>query len=196
MEHKNIKKQAEKTPVKMLLWIPVYLLDVLLVIIVQCLFIHTIPGPVTEKTLLEQDFFRNCKILDYSIGHGDGWWAAGATFQILYQTEEGTQKVVRLDTNRAVERFGIIERTAQNVPEQSGPVTVKVPSLLGYIELTIENNKFVQHQFLFWTRNQSTATWELILWGFFLQGIEAFFLVFVKRRVSLKSKSEKGGKKA
>lgn len=125
-----------------ILWlIPFYLVNFALVIFLQCVFIHTEDGPLNVETVKEVEFFENVEILDVYNWRDKAALGLGGVEPafVLYQTEENETKLVRIEWNPFVFRYGIIEDTVQTVAPVVGETTVTMKIVAGEQNVTIQD---------------------------------------------------------
>lgn len=137
------KNNNQKFPFYILWLIPFYLINFVLVIFLQCVFIHTEEGPLNEETVKEVTFFKDAEILDVDNMREEAALGTGVLFPafVLYQTEENETKLVRIEWNPFVFRYGIIEGTVQTVTPKVGETTVTMKILAGEQNITIQDGK-------------------------------------------------------
>lgn len=125
-----------------ILWlIPFYLVNFALVIFLQCVFIHTEDGPLNEETVKEVEFFENTEILDIDNMIDEAQLGLGASVPgfVLYQTNESEIKIVRIDWNPFVFRYGVVEDTVQTVSPATGETEVTMEILTGEYKVTVQD---------------------------------------------------------
>lgn len=138
MEEKK-KKRALGGPVLGLVLLVAVVVDIFVAIGLQCLFVHTIPAPLTESRLAEQRYFEGCEILDIAgsmpvnskKGQSTPNW-------VLYRDQDGQLKVVRIRWNLFVGRYRIDGFSATDVP-QGDSCVVTMGDFLGKNEITVKD---------------------------------------------------------
>lgn len=133
MENKENKGKRSYTP---LIWLGMYLVNLILVLVFQALFVYNIPLPEAETAdgypdFSQVEFFRGSEILDIA-GTSD-------EYHILYRDEGGT-KLVKLEGNLYFRRFDIKESTVTEIPGQSGEQIIELPNFLGKDTVTITDS--------------------------------------------------------
>ncbi len=153
MEEKK-KKRALGGPLLGLVLLVAVVVDIFVAIGLQCLFVHTIPAPLTQSRLAEQSYFEGCEILDIAGSMPvDSKKGQSTPNWVLYRDEEGQLKLVRIRWNLFVGRYRIDGFSATDVP-QGDSCVVTMRDFLGKNEITVnEQCDIVQ------TRIQG-ATWQ------------------------------------
>lgn len=119
-----------------------YLLNLLLVLAYQGLFVHTLPGPENENEngmpdFSSIDFFADCEILDTE--------GSNLEYYILYKTPAGDVKIVELERNLYFDRYTIIEDSMEAVPAASGTQLLEKPNFMGTDEIAIANQTDIEY---------------------------------------------------
>ena len=138
MEEKK-KKRALGGPLLGLVLLAAIVADIFVAIGLQCLFVHTIPAPLTESRLAEQSYFEGCEILDIAgsmpvsskKGQSTPNW-------VLYRDQDGQLKVVRIRWNLFVGRYRIDGFSATDLP-QGDSCVVTMRDFLGKNEITVKD---------------------------------------------------------
>lgn len=103
------KTAKEKRPWHILIWLILYLVNLLAALAFQYFFIHTYSAPLTAESLGSISYFNGCEILDISgegvpdnslIGKSSPDW-------ILYKNQAGETHAVRIEWNLYMPRFRI-----------------------------------------------------------------------------------------
>lgn len=103
------KTAKEKRPWHILIWLILYLVNLLAALAFQYFFIHTYSAPLTAESLGSISYFNGCEILDISgegvpdnslIGKSSPDW-------ILYKNQAGETRAVRIEWNLYMPRFRI-----------------------------------------------------------------------------------------
>ena len=101
------KTAKEKRPWHILIWLILYLVNLLAALAFQYFFIHTYSAPLTAESLGSISYFNGCEILDISgegvpdnslIGKSSPDW-------ILYKNQAGETHAVRIEWNLYMPRF-------------------------------------------------------------------------------------------
>lgn len=112
----------------------VYWLNLVLILVYQGLFVHTIPASeygdkYAGPDLRDVAFFADCEILDME--------SCDPECYILYKTPAGDVKIAELERNFYFNRYTIKKNRTQTVPAGSGTQILENPNLLGTDEITI-----------------------------------------------------------
>ena len=128
------KTAKEKRPWHILIWLILYLVNLLAALAFQYFFIHTYSAPLTAESLGSISYFNGCEILDISgegvpdnslIGKSSPDW-------ILYKNQAGETHAVRIEWNLYMPRF----RTEESY-------TFSMRDFLGKNEVTVENQEAI-----------------------------------------------------
>lgn len=119
-----------------------YLLNLILVLAYQGLFVHTIPGPEYENEngmpdFSNIDFFADCEILDTE--------GSNLECYILYKTPAGDVEIVELERNLFFDRYTIIEDSMETVPAVSGTQILEKPNFMGTDEIAIMDQTDIEY---------------------------------------------------
>ena len=107
------KTAKEKRPWHILIWLILYLVNLLAALAFQYFFFHTYSAPLTAESLGSISYFNGCEILDISgegvpdnslIGKSSPDW-------ILYKNQAGETHAVRIEWNLYMPRFRIEKKT-------------------------------------------------------------------------------------
>lgn len=134
-------KNNQRFPFYILWLFPLYLVNFVLVIFLQCVFIHTEDGPLNEETIKEVEFFENVEILDIDNMTNEAQLGLGASIPgfVLYQTKESEIKIVGIEWNPFVFRYGVVEDTVQTVAPVTGETEVTMKILTGKHKVTVQD---------------------------------------------------------
>lgn len=130
MEPKENKGKRSYAP---LLWLALYIVNLLLVLGYQAVFVHNIPIPADNAEgypdFSQVEFFAGCEILD-----------TGGTpdeYHVLYRDADGVTRVVRLEGNLYLDRVGVIASTVTEIPAGSEEYVYEEPNFLGKNIITV-----------------------------------------------------------
>ena len=129
-----------------LFWLLLYLFNLGLVILFQCLFVHTVPAPLNANTLEGLPYFHGCKILDFTSTPGNNADRIGKAEPdfVLYQTASGETNIVRLEWNLYTPCFRIEKGTEQSIPTGTEDYKVTMKDFLGKNEVVVaDQNKII-----------------------------------------------------
>ena len=161
------------------LWVPVIFLNIALVVLIQVLFFHTIPGPLTADKIVDDPYFEGCTFISMSAEQLDGPIGTGRCGYVLFEDPQGQRKMTRYDCNRVFNRWGRAPFSTRKVEGD----TVNMFSFLGYDQISIrESGGLGMIRPFFWPRSQKTSMYELVISGLILQGLEAWGLHLLRKR--------------
>lgn len=120
----------------------VYLLNLVLVLVFQGLFVYTIPALEETDGRAEPDlsnaaFFADCEILDIE--------SCDSAYYVLYKTLAGEVKLVKLERNLYFDRYTIRKRSIETVPAISGTQVLKKIYLVEIDEIGIVNQTDIEY---------------------------------------------------
>ena len=138
------KTAKEKRPWLILIWLILYLVNLLAALAFQYFFIHTYSAPLTAESLGSISYFNGCEILDISgegvpdnslIGKSSPDW-------ILYKNQAGETHAVRIEWNLYMPRFRIEKNSNTLIPNEES-YTFSMRDFLGKNEVTVENQEAI-----------------------------------------------------
>ena len=138
------KTAKEKRPWHILIWLILYLVNLLAALAFQYFFIHTYSAPLTAESLGSISYFNGCEILDISgegvpdnslIGKSSPDW-------ILYKNQAGETHAVRIEWNLYMPRFRIEKNSNTLIPNEES-YTFSMRDFLGKNEVTVENQEAI-----------------------------------------------------
>lgn len=137
------KNNNQRFPFYILWLIPFYLVNFALVIFLQCVFIHTEDGPLNEETVKKLEFFENTEILDIDNMIDEAQLGLGASDPgfVLYQTNESEIKIVCIEWNPFVFRYGVVEDSVQTVAPITGETEVTMEILTREHKVTVQDGR-------------------------------------------------------
>lgn len=119
-----------------------YLLNLVLVLAYQGLFVHTIPAPEAENEnglpdFSSMEFFADCEILDTE--------GSKLEYYILYKTPAGDVEIVELERNFLFDRYTVKEDSIEAVPAGSGTQILEKPNFMGTDEIAIASQADIEY---------------------------------------------------
>lgn len=140
MNRENNQKN-QRFPWYILWMIPLYILNFVLIIVFQCVFVHTQSGPLEESALYNLEHFENSEILDiYNMVEGAGWGTQSVDPAfVLYKTNANETKIVRIEWNPYVFRYGVEKETVKTVSQEKGEVDIVIKNLFGKNTATVKD---------------------------------------------------------
>ena len=138
------KTAKEKRPWHILIWLILYLVNLLAALAFQYFFIHTYSAPLTAESLGSISYFNGCEILDISgegvpdnslIGKSSPDW-------ILYKNQAGETHAVRIEWNLYMPRFRIEKNSNTLIPNEES-YTFSMRDFLEKNEVTVENQEAI-----------------------------------------------------
>ncbi len=183
-----MKKEQEtkvKRPWYILVWLVLYLVNLILVIAFQYFFIHTYSAPLTAEHLTQIPYFSGCKILDIAgtlpdesslKGKSDPNW-------ILYEDNTGVVRAVRAEWNLYVPRFRIEKSSDTLIADEDKSYTFSARDFLGTNKVVVENrNVIASFESAGAYRQQSYIQTAHILTAFALLLLEGALMLCVEKR--------------
>lgn len=134
------KTAKEKRPWHILIWLILYLANLLAALAFQYFFIHTYSAPLTAESLGSISYFNGCEILDISgegvpdnslIGKSSPDW-------ILYKNQAGETRAVRIEWNLYMPRFRIEKNSDTLIPNGEESYTFSMRDFLGKTKLLLK----------------------------------------------------------
>lgn len=118
-----------------------FLVNLVLVVAIQCAFFHTNSAPLTADRLEQLPYFQGCKILDIRGTEVDADALRGKADPnwILFADSKGNVVSVRVEWNLYVPRFRIQEETAHHIPMDAQRYSFVEKDFLGENEIVVEN---------------------------------------------------------
>ena len=120
------KTAKEKRPWHILIWLILYLVNLLAALAFQYFFIHTYSAPLTAESLGSISYFNGCEILDIS---GEG-------------VPDVKTHDVRIEWNLYMPRFRIEKNSNTLIPNEES-YTFSMRDFLGKNEVTVENQEAI-----------------------------------------------------
>lgn len=133
------KTAKEKRPWLILIWLILYLVNLLAALAFQYFFIHTYSAPLTAESLWSISYFNGCEILDISgegvpdnslIGKSSPDW-------IFYKNQAGETHAVRIEWNLYMPRFRI-ENSNTLIPNEEKSYTFSMRDFLEKTKLLLK----------------------------------------------------------
>lgn len=118
-----------------LIWIALYLVNVMLIIFVQATFLYPYERPITKESLGNLPYFADCEVLDM-IGEGDH---SGPGY-VLYADENGNEQLVELDFMLFIDKFAIDENSMQQISGTEYQ-EIEFKRLTGSNTIAVENHQ-------------------------------------------------------
>lgn len=164
------------------LWVPMIFVNAVLIVALQCVLLHTTPGPKDAIDWQAHAYFTDSTVLqveNHNVSDGSG--------VILYREADGSRKLVRIDRNVFFDRWGVVPWTVQTVPQGDEPQTVRVPSYAGWIECQVRDGSIqgLTEMLVYRTRGKAAAA--LGVGGLLMQGAEATVLALWRKRKSARA---------
>ena len=130
------KTAKEKRPWHILIWLILYLVNLLAALAFQYFFIHTYSAPLTAESLGSISYFSGEGVPYNSliVKSSPDW--------ILYKNQAGETHAVRIEWNLYMPRFRIEKNSNTLIPNEES-YTFSMRDFLGKNEVTVENQEAI-----------------------------------------------------
>lgn len=135
---KKITKNTGKRSYWPLLYLVLYLINIVLIVVFQTTVIHVYDRPITKKSLEALPYFSDCEVLDLS-GEED---TRGPGY-VLYADADGQHYVVELDYMLFVDKFSIDENSVRQISNKASD-KIEYKRLTGGTTIHVDNGELFQ----------------------------------------------------
>lgn len=182
-EKKSPEKKRVPSPVWILIWLGVFLLNFILLLWIASVVAFPQLGPLTAERLAPLPYFADCEILDVHTRAGatERLFGQSETDWVLYRNSQGEVCLVGVEWSLYISRFRINEKTETLIPGKEAYYTAAIQDGLDQYAVSVQTQDTIMDASCIFRSTPRSSLWFYIVPAAALTLLESAIPLLAKR---------------